>query len=39
MVSSLYQFITVNWIFHKGFVIEKNGTIKKKEKEEWYQNH
>ena len=35
VTSSLYQFITVNMIFHRNFVINKNGiVIKKKEKNE-----
>lgn len=39
IASSLYQFITVNIIFHRNFAVDKNGTIVKKEKEICYQNH
>ena len=33
VTSSLYQFITVNMIFHRNFVIDKNGIVTKKEEE------
>lgn len=33
VTSSIYQFITVNIIFHKNFIVQKNGTILKREKE------
>ncbi len=33
MVSSLYQFFTVNIIFYRNFTVEKSGMIIKKEKE------
>lgn len=39
IASSLYQFVTVNIIFHRNFAVDKNGTIVKKEKEICYQNH
>ncbi len=32
VTSSLYQFITVNIMFHRNFVIDKNGIVIKKEK-------
>lgn len=33
VTSSIYQFITVNMIFHKNFIIDKNGIVTKKEEE------
>lgn len=33
VTSSLYQFITVNMIFHRDFVIDKNGIVIKKGEE------
>lgn len=33
VTSSIYQFITVNIIFHKNFIVQKNGTILKRENE------
>lgn len=34
VTSSLYQFITVNMIFHRNFVIDKNGIVIKKGEED-----